>query len=83
MMESYIVRIYRRGQNDSGDLAGLVEMVGTSDRLSFRNFSELTSVLRRMLRQGGNDAVVKLQQQADATVTTGRTGNNLMAGHKG
>lgn len=82
MMDSYIVRIYRRGQDDPGDLAGLVEVVGTSDRLSFRNFPELTTVLRRMLKQGGDDAVLKLQQ-ADATVTGGRAGLNLVAGHKG
>ena len=82
MMDSYIVRIYRRGQDDPGDLAGLVEVVGTSDRLSFRNFPELTTVLRRMLKQGGDDAVLKLQQ-ADATVTGGSAGLNLVAGHKG
>jgi hypothetical protein len=82
MMDSYIVRIYRRGQDDPGELAGLVEMVGSSDRLSFRNFSELTSVLRRMLKQGGDDAVPKLQQ-ADSTVTAGRAGLNLVAGYKG
>jgi hypothetical protein len=81
-MDSYIVRIYRRGQDDPGDLAGLVEVVGTSDRLSFRNFPELTTVLRRMLKQGGDDAVLKLQQ-ADATVTGGGAGLNLVAGHKG
>ena len=81
-MDSYIVRIYRRGQDDPGDLAGLVEMVGTSDRLSFRNFSELTSVLRRMLKQGRDNADLKLQQ-ADSTVAGGRAGLNLVAGYKG
>jgi hypothetical protein len=81
-MDSYIVRIYRRGQDDPGELAGLVEMVGTSDRLSFRNFPELTSVLGRMLKQGGDDAVLKLQQ-ADAKVSRGRDGLNLVAVNKG
>jgi|GEM_PF-2436439 hypothetical protein len=81
-MDSYIVRIYRRGQDDPGELAGLVEMVGTSDRLSFRNFPELTSVLGRMLKQGGDDAVLKLQQ-ADAKVSRGRAGLNLVAVNKG
>jgi hypothetical protein len=57
-------------------------MVGTSDRLSFRNFSELTSVLRRLLKQGGDDAVLK-RQQADSPVTSGRAGLNLVAGYKG
>ncbi len=61
-MDSYIVRIYRKGQDNTGELAGLVEMVGTSERLSFRNFPELSSVLRRMLEQGEDGAVVELQQ---------------------
>jgi hypothetical protein len=82
VMDSYIVRIYRRDQDDPGELAGLVEMVGTSDRLSFRNFPELTSVLRSMLTQGGDDAVLKLQQ-ADAKVNGGRAGMTLVAGNKG
>jgi hypothetical protein len=81
-MDSYIVRIYRRGQDDPGELAGLVEMVGTSDRLSFRNFPELTSVLGRMLKQGGGDAVLEFQQ-ADAKVSRGRAGPNLVAVNKG
>ena len=81
-MDSYIVRIYRRDQDDPGELAGLVEMVGTSDRLSFRNFPELTSVLRSMLTQGGDDAVLKLQQ-AGASVNGGRTALNLVVGNKG
>ncbi len=81
-MDSYIVRIYRRDQDDPGELAGLVEMVGTSDRLSFRNFPELTSVLRSMLTQCGDDAVVKLQQ-AGASVNGGRTALNLVVGNKG
>ena len=81
-MDSYVVRIYRRDQDDPGELAGLVEMVGTSDRLSFRNFPELTSVLRSMLTQGGDDAVLKLQQ-ADDRVNGGRAGMTLVAGNKG
>ena len=81
-MDSYIVRIYRRGQDDPGELAGLVEIVGTSERLSFKNFPELTTVLRHMLKQGGNNDVVKLQQTA-ATSKSDRTGLNLVAGHKG
>jgi len=81
-MDSYIVRIYRRGQDDPGELAGLVEMVGTSERLSFKNFPELTTVLRHMLKQGGNNDFVKLQQTA-ATSESDRAGLNLVAGHKG
>jgi hypothetical protein len=81
-MDSYIVRIYRRSQGDPDELAGLVETVGTSDRLSFRNFPELTSVLRRMLAHGAADAVVKLQQ-TDTEAKPERVNLNLVAGHKG
>jgi hypothetical protein len=81
-MESYIVRIYRKAQGEPDELAGLVETVGTSERLSFRTFPELTSVLRRMLRQDDGVAVVNTEQ----TGTDGgaeRVGLNLIAGHKG
>ena len=79
-MDSYIVRIYRRSQGDPDELAGLVETVGTSERLSFRNFPELTSVLRRMLEHSGVDAVVKSQQ---TEAEPGRAILNLIAAHKG
>ena len=81
-MDSYIVRVYRRGQDNPGELAGLVEMVGTNERLSFRNFPELATVLRRMLRQDGNIDVVKMQQTT-ATSKPDLGGLNLVAGHKG
>jgi len=81
-MDSYIVRIYRRSQGDSDELAGLVETVGTSERLSFRNFPELTSVLHRMLEHDSEDAVVK-QQQAGTEAKPDRTSMNLVLGLKG
>lgn len=81
-MDSYIVRIYRRSQGDADELAGLVETVGTSERLSFRNFPELTSVLRRMLDHGKVEAVLNLQQEG-TEAKPGRVSLNLVAGHKG
>jgi hypothetical protein len=81
-MDSYIVRIYRRSQGDSDELAGLVETVGTSERLPFRNFSELSSVLHRMLGHNGNDAVVK-QQQTGTEAKPDGLNLNLVAGYKG
>ena len=81
-MDSYIVRIYRRGQGDPGELAGLVEMVGTSERLPFRTFPELSSVLYRMLKRGEDGAVANLKQTG-ATSKPGRADFNLVAGHKG
>ena len=65
-MESYIVRIYRKGGEDSGELAGLVEMVGCKERMSFRSFPELTSVLYRMLEHGKGDGIVKLHNTGDS-----------------
>lgn len=79
-MDSYIVRIYRRSQGDPDELAGLVETVGTSERSSFRNFTELTSVLRSMLQHSGTGAVVKLHQ---TEAKPGREILNLVAAHKG
>jgi hypothetical protein len=82
-MDSYIVRIYRKGEGDHPDeLAGLVETVGTSERLSFRNFPELTSVLRHMLEHDGADTVVNLQQTG-IEAKPDRGNLNLVAGHKG
>lgn len=81
-MESYIVRIYRKSQGVSDELAGLVETVGTSERLSFRNFPELTSVLRRMLQRDGDVAVVNAGP-SDNEARAERAGLNLIAGHKG
>jgi len=81
-MDSYIVRIYRRTQGDSDELAGLVETVGTSERLSFRNFPELTSVLHRMLEHD-SDAVLAKQQQTGTEAKPDRASLNLVAGFKG
>lgn len=40
--ESYIVRVYRRGPEG---LTGLVERVGTEERLAFRSAPELWAIL--------------------------------------
>lgn len=80
VMDSYIVRIYRRSKCDPDELAGLVETVGTSERSSFRNFPELTSVMRRVLELDGADAVISLQK---AEAKPGREILNLVAAHKG
>jgi len=44
-MESYIVRIYRRGKNLSKTLFGVVEQVGASEKKPFTNFDELWYIL--------------------------------------
>ena len=48
-MESYIVRVYRRGQIDPDEVAGLVETVGTDEKRPFKSFSGLVSAILRAL----------------------------------
>jgi hypothetical protein len=49
-MDSYIVRVYRRSINKSGEeVAGLVEEVGTDQRRSFQTFSGLVTTLRQLV----------------------------------
>jgi hypothetical protein len=44
-IESYIVRIYRRGGRESTDLAGIVEDSGTAEARPFRTREELIDIL--------------------------------------
>jgi ribosomal protein L19 len=53
-MDSYIVRVYRRGHGSSGDeVAGMVEEVGSDQRTSFQTFSGLVTTIRQVV---GRDA---------------------------
>ena len=64
-MDSYIVRIYRRSRSKSGDeVAGLVEEVGTDQRLSFQTFSGLISTIKHVVGKGEavNKVVYKLHE---------------------
>jgi hypothetical protein len=58
-MESYIVRVYRRIQNDKGDVAGLVETVGSDEKKAFQSFSGLISVMRQVIGSGADPAVLR------------------------
>ena len=44
-MESYIVRIYRRGPAPAAEAAGTVEYVGSGRRRGFRGRDELIALL--------------------------------------
>ena len=44
-MESYIVRIYRRGNNSLQTLVGIVEEVGASEKKAFVSLDELWCLL--------------------------------------
>ena len=54
-MDSYIIRIYRRGVERGRELAGLVERIGNGERKSFGNSEELWAFLtdRQSSRQSG------------------------------
>ncbi|MCW9098516.1 MAG: hypothetical protein OQJ93_14115 [Ignavibacteriaceae bacterium] len=44
-MENYIVRIYRRDQHRSDEIAGLVELVEAEKKQAFKNMDELSHIL--------------------------------------
>jgi len=49
-MDSYIVRVYRRGTgNSSEEVAGMVEEVGTSQRKSFQTVVGLITTIRELI----------------------------------
>ena len=49
-MDSYIVRIYRRGSGSSSEeVAGLVEEVGTNQRKSFQTVSGMITTIRQVI----------------------------------
>ena len=54
-LDSYIIRIYRRGVEHGRELAGLVERIGNGKRQAFGNSEELWAFLtdRRPSRSGG------------------------------
>jgi len=44
-MESYLVRIYRKAENNPRVLVGVVEEVGANDKKAFNNLYELWDIL--------------------------------------
>ncbi len=54
-LDSYIIRIYRRGVERGRELAGLVERIGNGKRQAFGNSDELWAFLtdRQQSRRGG------------------------------
>lgn len=52
-MDSYIVRVYRRYHGSSGEeVAGLIEEVGTDQKISFQTTSSLVTIIRNMIGRG-------------------------------
>ncbi|HSB04513.1 MAG TPA: hypothetical protein VLK23_04905 [Thermodesulfobacteriota bacterium] len=44
-MESYLVRVYRKVENDPNILVGVVREIGTEEKKAFHTFDELRSIL--------------------------------------
>lgn len=51
--QSYIVRIYRRGEGSPEEVVGLVEQVETGREAAFHSFDELRTVLAAKPRRKG------------------------------
>ena len=51
-MDSYIVRVYRRGSDETGEeIAGLVEAVGSEQKKVFQTLSGLITSIRQLVGQ--------------------------------
>lgn len=51
MMDSFLIRIYRRDAKDPQCLVGLVEDVMLQETRPFKNFNELWEILRQVERK--------------------------------
>ncbi len=47
MMDSYVIRIYRRDEQNPQNIIGLVEDVMIQETRPFKNFNELWEILRK------------------------------------
>ena len=61
-MDTYIIRIYRREENDIDTLAGTVEEPGIPERKAFVNFDQLRDILnvkkKKLLKPKKRSAVL-------------------------
>jgi hypothetical protein len=51
-MESFIVRIYRRSRSKPGEVAGLIETVGSDEKRAFQSFAGLITALKHAVFRG-------------------------------
>lgn len=52
LADTYVVRIYRRGRADAGNVSGVVETVCKGRLQAFASFDELRAILTRRKRGG-------------------------------
>ena len=70
-MDSYIVRVYRRGTGSSSEeVAGMVEEVGTNQRKSFQSVMGLITTIRQVIGRcsAGQSEVHELPSGKDSAV---------------
>jgi hypothetical protein len=66
-MESFIVRVYRRSRTKPGEIAGLVEAVGTEEKRAFQSFTGLIGALRNMILPADNTVISKAEIDSYST----------------
>jgi hypothetical protein len=65
-MDSYIVRVYRRGSDEAGEeLTGLVEEVGSEQKKVFRTLPDLLTTIRQLVGQNEADLTYLHEIQSD------------------
>jgi len=60
-MESFIVRVYRRGRTKPGEIAGLVETVGSDEKRAFQSFDGLINTFRKAIHPADNTVITKTE----------------------
>ena len=63
-MESFIVRIYRRSRTKPGEIAGLVETVGSDEKKAFQSFAGLINALKHAILRGEDNTVNPLKRNS-------------------
>jgi len=65
-MDSYIVRVYRRGSDEAGEeITGVVEEVGSEQKKVFQTLSGLITTIRQLVGQNEADLTYLHEIQSD------------------
>lgn len=65
-MDSYIVRVYRRGSDEAGEeITGLVEEVGSEQKKVFQTLSGLITTIRQLVGHNEADLTYLHEIQSD------------------
>ena len=51
-MDSYLIRIYRREKDNPESIVGIIEEIGTKEKDSFKNLSELGKIICPAIKKG-------------------------------